>query len=134
MTDENTGGWRDYRPTKVTWFWSCVAIAVATIVIGFSWGGWVTGGTAERMAADAREVGRAQLAATICVARFTDSPDAAVQLAALKDESSWSRDDTIDDAGWTTPLGLEEPISGAAELCADQLVALELPATQAAVE
>jgi hypothetical protein len=86
------------------------------------------------MAGVAREEGRARLAATICVARFVESPDAAVQLAALKDESSWSRDDTIADAGWTTPLGLEEPVSGAADLCADRLVAMDLPVEQAATE
>ena len=66
------------------------------------------------------------------MARFVDAPDAAVQLAALKDASSWNRDDTIDDAGWTTPLGVEKPVSGAAELCADKLVAMELPVEQAA--
>ena len=29
-----------------------VAGAVASMVIGFSWGGWVTGGTANRLAAE----------------------------------------------------------------------------------
>ena len=134
MTDGSNSGWRDYRPSKVTWFWSCVGCVIATMVIGFTWGGWVTGGSADQMAAEAREAGRAQLAATICVARYIDAPDAAVQLAALKDESSWSRDDTIADAGWTTPLGLEEPVSGAADLCADRLVAMDLPVEQAVAE
>jgi len=132
MSDEGKGGWGDYRPSKVTWFWSCVACVIATIVIGFTWGGWVTNATAESQVAEARTAGRAELAATICVARFVDAPDAAVQLAALKDASSWNRDDTIDDAGWTTPLGVEKPVSGAAKLCADKLVAMELPIEQAA--
>ena len=95
------------------------------MVVGFSWGGWVTGSTAESDAA--RETGRAELAATICVERFMQAADASVQLAALKDESTWSRDDMIADAGWTTPFGLEEPIEGAADLCADRLAAMELP-------
>ena len=114
MTDENKSGWSGYRPSKAAWFWSCVACVIATIVLGFTWGGWVTGGTAAEREAEAREAGRAQLAATICVARFVDAADAAVQLAALKDESSWRRADTIADAGWTTPLGLDGPVSGAA--------------------
>ena len=134
MTDQSNSGWRDYRPSKVMWFWSCFGCVVAALVIGFTWGGWVTGGTAEAQAAEARLDGRAQLAATICVARYVDATDAAVQLAALKDESKWSRDDTIDDAGWTTPLGVEEPVSGAADLCAERLVELELPVEQAAAE
>ena len=54
-----------------------------------------------------------------------------MQLAALKDASSWNRRGTIADAGWTTPLGLDEPVSGAADLCAERLVAMELPVEQA---
>jgi hypothetical protein len=134
MTDESSIGWREYRPSKVTWFWSCVACVIATMVIGFTWGGWVTGGSADQMAAEAREAGRAQLAAAICVQRFVAAPNAAVELAALKEESSWSRDDTIADAGWTTPLGLDEPVSGAADICADRLVEMEMPVEQAAAE
>jgi hypothetical protein len=131
MNDESKARWSDYRPSKAMWFWSCVAAVILTMVIGFTWGGWVTGGTLERDVAEARETARAELAATICVARFTDAPDVAVELAALKDESSWSRDDIIADAGWATPRGLEEPVDGAADLCAERLVALELPVEQA---
>jgi hypothetical protein len=134
MTDQSSSGWRDYRPSKVMWFWSCVACVIATMVIGFTWGGWVTGGSAEAQAAEARTEGRAQLAATICVARFVDAADATVQLAALKDESRWNRGDSIADAGWATPLGIEEPVSGAADLCAERLVAMELPVEKAAAE
>ena len=133
MTDESKRGWSDYRPTKVTWFWSCVGCVIATIVVGFFWGGWVTGATADQRVAAAHDEGRAELAATICVARYVDAPDAAVQLAALKDESSWSRKGTISDAGWTTPLGFDEPVTGAADLCADRLVELELPVEQATI-
>ena len=55
MAGESKGGWGDYRPSKATWFWSCVACVVATMVIGFTWGGWVTGGTADEQTAQARE-------------------------------------------------------------------------------
>ena len=131
MADQSKGGWGDYRPSKTMWFWSSAGCVLATIVIGFAWGGWVTAGSAETQVAAAHDAGRAQLAATICVARFVEAPDAAVQLAALKDASSWNRRGTIADAGWTTPLGLDEPVSGAADLCAERLVAMELPVEQA---
>src|SRR3954463_12110648 len=39
-----------YRPTKGLLFWAAAAGAVATIVVGFAWGGWVTGGSAKRVA------------------------------------------------------------------------------------
>src|SRR5206468_9888883 len=32
--------WSDARPTKTLVFWCCVASAVLTMIIGFSWGGW----------------------------------------------------------------------------------------------
>ena len=66
--------WQGYRPTKTLLFWSCAGCAVATIIVGFAWGGWVTGGTARTMAEDAASSGRAQLAAAICVDRFKAQP------------------------------------------------------------
>ena len=74
--------WEEYRPSKAIWFWSCTACIVATVVVGFAWGVWVTGGTATRMATDAAEAGRAQLAAATCVVRFDQGPNATAQLAA----------------------------------------------------
>src|SRR5579872_4521168 len=76
--------WQDYRPSKSLWFWSCVACVVATMVVGFHWGGWVTGGTADDMAQSAGKKARAELAASLCVNRFESSADATTQLAALK--------------------------------------------------
>ncbi len=125
-------GWREYRPSKKVWLWSCVGSVVATIVVGFGWGGWVTGGTAAYRVDQTREAARAELAATICVERFISAPDGLTQLAALKEESVWSRDDTIADGGWATPVGFEEPIDNAAELCAERLAAMELPQEAAA--
>ena len=126
MTDGSNSGWRDYRPSKVTWFWSCVGCVIATMVIGFTWGGWVTGGSADQMAAEAREAGRAQLAATICVARYIDAPDAAVQLAALKDESEQLRTRLADLAGRIS----ERRTAGAlilARRVTDELTTLAMP-------
>ena len=36
--------WSDARPTKTAVFWSWIASIVLTMIIGFAWGGWVTGG------------------------------------------------------------------------------------------
>jgi hypothetical protein len=128
--------WNEYRPSKAVWFWSCIACVIATIILGFTWGGWVTGGTADEMVTTAREEGRAELAATVCVDRFMGASDAAVRLAELKEESTWQRDDFIEKGGWVTLAGLEEPVDGAAGRCAEQLAEMELPAANdaAAVE
>ena len=91
--------WEDYRPSKGIWFWSCLACIVATVVIGFGWGGWVTGGTARKMAADAAAGANAQLAAADCVSRFENGPDATAQLAALK-KAEQLRTGRSDQKGW----------------------------------
>ena len=115
--------WEAYRPSKAIWFWSCAACIVATIVVGFVWGGWVTGGTAARMAKDAADGGRAQLAAATCVVRFDQGPDAAAQLAALKKAESYQRSDLIEKGGWVTMPGSKVPVEGAALICSQKLVA-----------
>jgi hypothetical protein len=66
------------------------------VVIGFAWGGWVIGGTATRMAADAASGANAELAAADCVYRFENGPDATAQLAALKKAESYQRSDLIE--------------------------------------
>ena len=124
MADKPSIGrrWEAYRPSKATWFWSCAGCVVATVVIGFAWGGWVTGGTAARMATTAAEGGRAQLAAATCVVRFDKGPDAAAQLAALKKADSYDRSNMISKNGWVTMPGDETPVSGAADICGEKLL------------
>src|SRR3546814_13367796 len=56
------------------------------------------------------------------------APDAAVRLTTLKEEGTWNRDNLIEEGGWVTFASMEEPVDGAADLCADQLVDMEAPA------
>ncbi|WP_163271656.1 hypothetical protein [Chelativorans alearense] len=117
--------WEEYRPSKAMWLWSCAASIVLTMIVGFTAGGWVTGGTAASMAAGAGREAREALVASICVDRFVAAPDAQQNLQALKDASSWQRDDFINEGGWATLDLLKEQVSGAADLCADRLVAMD---------
>jgi hypothetical protein len=132
MTDGKSMSRRfeEWHPSKAVLFWSCAGCVVATMVIGFTWGGWVTGGTAADMVEDASEQAQAQVAATLCVERFMNTADARTQLGSLKDTSSWQRDDFIEEGGWAMVAG--EEYDDAAELCADRLVEMELPAAQEA--
>jgi hypothetical protein len=115
--------WETFRPSKAIWFWSCAACVAATIVIGFGWGGWVTGRTATQMATDAAAGASAQMAAADCIVRFKSGPDATAQLAALeKADSSYERADLIDKDGWATMPGSKDPVKGAADICAQNLV------------
>ena len=117
----------NYRPSKVALFWSCAGTAVLTMVVGFAWGGWVTGGSAAEMAETSAQEARASLAADLCVERFLAAPDVRTNLAALAEESSFSQDNFISDAGWTTFANAEDSVDGAAELCAERLIEVELP-------
>jgi len=120
--------WEQFRPSKTMLFWSAAGAAVVAIVIGFSWGGWVTGGTARDMAQDASEDTYAQLAAAVCVARFTAAPDAREQLVALKRiSSSYRQRDFIEEGGWATMPGSESADRDATRLCVEELSKMELP-------
>ncbi|HEX6144719.1 MAG TPA: hypothetical protein VFZ01_18520 [Geminicoccaceae bacterium] len=118
---------QDYQPSKTALLWSCAGTAVAVMILGFTWGGWVTGGTANEMAEEAAEQAQAQLAAGICVDRFMAAADARSQLASLQEiSSSWRQENFIEDGGWATIAG--EEYDDAAELCAEALDGRELPA------
>ena len=118
---------KDYQPTKTTLLWSMAGAAALTMFVGFTWGGWVTGGTATTMAQDAAEESTAKLAAVVCVERFVSAPDAAAQLAALKETSRWKQRSFVEDGNWAKLAGMEDSVDGAAELCAEQLADMDLP-------
>jgi hypothetical protein len=115
-----------FRPSKAALAWCCVASIIATIAVGFIWGGWVTNSTAMTIAERAATDARAKLAAEICTAQFNLNTDAAVQLAALTKLDSWDRADFIRKGGWANLPGIKDPVSGSADLCAQQLTAAKL--------
>jgi len=123
--------WEDFRPTKTAAFWSCAACVVATMIVGFNWGGWVLGGTASAATATAVAGARAELASAICVERFVRGPDATAKLASLQLVDMWKRDTFIQDGGWVTVAGIDAPVAGAAALCARQLIDSNVPAVVA---
>jgi hypothetical protein len=123
----------DYRPTKTVLFWSCVASVIVTIVIGFGWGGWVTGGTADEVAESAAQDARQELVAAVCIDRFMAAGDARARLVELKDlASSYRQGEFIEDGGWAVIPGTDEASDPGAELCAERLVTMEPPAAQEA--
>ena len=99
-------------------FWSAIGGAIVLATIGFNWGGWVTGGTAEGMAADA-VVDRLTL---ICVAQFTQDPEQAQKINELKKKDLWDRQNYVEKQGWATMLGETKPDSKVADACAKELL------------
>lgn len=115
--------WKNTEPTKKFVFWACVASIAVTILVGFNWGGWVTGGTARAMAENAADEARIQLAVVSCVERFGQGANADGRLNKLEKTDSWMRGSYMEDEGWATPIGADEPVRGAGERCAEQVLA-----------
>ena len=114
--------WSEVRPTKTVVFWSCVASVVVTMIVGFSWGGWVTGGTARGMAEAAARDAVVTRLAPICVLQFKADPAMDEKLAALKGESTWKRGEYVSKHGWATMLGETEPDGRVADECVNLLM------------
>ena len=114
--------WSEAQPTKTVLFWSCVASMVLTMIVGFSWGGWVTGGTARSTAETMAHDAVVTRLAPICVDQSGRDPAKAVKLVALKEESSWQRGEYVGKQGWATMPGEQEPDSRVARACATLLI------------
>jgi hypothetical protein len=100
---------------------ACGAVALAAI--GFSWGGWVTGGTARTMAADQSKAEVVTALSLICVDQSKRDPQLAERVAAIKTASSWNRGDLVLKNGWATMPGSAEGNSQVAKDCADKISA-----------
>lgn len=97
---------------------------IATVVIGFSWGGWVTGGKAQDMADNAAQTAKTNLVASLCVEKFEATPNAQAQLTKLKKTDSWDQSDFVKKGGWSTIAGIKN-VSGVADACANDLASLK---------
>jgi hypothetical protein len=115
--------WSDARPTKTVVFWSCVATMVVTMIVGFTWGGWVTGGTALKMAEASGEDAVAKRLAPMCVVRFKADPKKVEKLKELRDVSTWEKADYVKKQGWATMPGEQEPGNRVADECGKLLMA-----------
>ena len=111
--------WKSYQPAKSTLVWACVVTAVATMVVGFSWGGWVTGATSRTLASSAGNAARGELAALVCVERFKAAPDSGARLVELNAlDGSYKQRQFIEAGGWATMPGDTSASRLGAEGCA----------------
>ena len=91
--------------------------AVIAMILGFGWGGWQLGGTAEKMADERASNAVVAALAPICVDKFQHGADAQAKLIALRATDSWQRDSFVKKGGWATFPG-SEPSMAVAEACA----------------
>jgi len=103
-------------------FWGAIGGAIVIAVIGFKWGGWVTGGTAQTMAEEMAAEAVVDRLTLICVAQFNQDSQKDQKLKELKKTNSWERYTYVEKQGWATMLGEKKPDSGVADECAKRLM------------
>ena len=98
--------------------WGAIGGAIAAIVVGFVWGGWVTGGTAGRMETASAETAVVLAFTPLCVAKAEQQSE---KLVPLKEASSYQRGDFVIKAGWVDNVS-EKYRTKVATACASTLV------------
>jgi hypothetical protein len=102
----------------------CVVGVVATLVIGFGWGGWNIDSTVKEKVSTASETATVTALAPICAERFTHAAETdSAMVDELKAVRSWERDRHLMKGGWATFAGGAEPDYKVATACADLIVA-----------
>ena len=90
--------------------------AVATIFVGFYWGGWSLGSTADRMATEQSKLAVVAALAPACAEKFRAQPDAAAKIIALSKVYPWNRAKDFPKEVVTLP-GETEPSSALVDAC-----------------
>ena len=105
--------------------WGVLGGAILSAIIGFTWGGWVTGGTAESTASQRASSAVVAALAPVCVEKFKSNADAANNMTALKKTDSWSQAEYVEKGGWATLPGPVVPaqVTAVAKACATLLAA-----------
>ena len=96
--------------------------AVATIVVGFYWGGWSLGSTADKMAREQSKLAVVAALAPVCADKFRAQPDATAKTVAISKVYPWKRAGEFPKELVTLP-GETDPSSALADACYALLLA-----------
>jgi hypothetical protein len=102
--------------------WGAVIGSILTMIVGFSWGGWTTHSTVERIATHRADAAVTAALVPICLSQEKVHGAAGKSLAELKAmTSSYEQAEFVMKAGWATFPGTADPNRAVAEACASQL-------------
>jgi len=97
--------------------------AVAAMAIGFSWGGWITSATSNKLAAEQATTAVVTVLTPICVEKFMQNADAQANLVALrKISSNWEQGQYLEKGGFATRPGAVSSDYQLARACATKLI------------
>ena len=102
-----------------------IAIGAIALLIVIFWTGWVvTSNKAESQGKQMATEAVVEALAPICVEQFAQDPNKAERLEALKEKSSYQRDDYLGEIGWATMTGAESLVRGVADAYAIRILEL----------
>jgi hypothetical protein len=96
--------------------------AIATMFVGFYWGGWSLGSTADKMAKERSDLAVVSALAPVCPDKFRALPDAEAKKVTLSKVDSWRRRDEFPKELVTLP-GESYPSSALVDACSTLLLA-----------
>lgn len=104
--------------------WGAAGGAIVLAVLGFSWGGWMTGSRAEMAAMMHADTAVVSALVPVCVEKFRRDPAAASNLEALRKADSWSQGEFIEKGGWANVIAAAGSVqlTSVARGCAEVLV------------
>jgi hypothetical protein len=103
--------------------------AIVCAIVGFTWGGWVTGGTARKDAVMAAHEATVTALAPFCAERFRAQGDATARMAELAKASTWERNKVLEKSGFAALPGSKTGDSDIARACVELLLSPTTPKT-----
>lgn len=86
-------------------------------IVGFSWGGWVKGGSANRMATAMAHDDVIAALVPVCLDKARTDAERAEKLATIRDARTSQKRDAVMAAGWATVPGADSPNRDLAQAC-----------------
>ena len=102
--------------------WGVVAGSVVTMILGFSWGGWTTSGTTERLATDRSRTAVTAALVPACLEKSKADPASSQKLVALRAlSSSYEQRAAVLKDGWAS-IGAGDANHDVAAACVSELL------------
>ncbi|WP_225027104.1 hypothetical protein [Xinfangfangia pollutisoli] len=95
--------------------------AVIVGIVGFTWGGWVTGGTSRDRATTMAHDNVVAAMVPVCLEMARTDPARAAKLEKIKAATTYQRRDAVMEAGWATVPGSDAPDRDIAQACLAKL-------------
>ncbi|RFP88501.1 hypothetical protein DZK27_08435 [Rhodobacteraceae bacterium 63075] len=90
-------------------------------IAGFTWGGWVTGGTANDRAMAMSHDDMVVSMVPVCLDMARSDPARADKMEKIRAASTYQKRDALMDVGWATMPGTEAPDRDIAQACLKEL-------------